>query len=142
MHISDYFTIFAHQMCRNYYILYLLLVCIFAACAPRSIREAQSVVAQADSLWHAGKQYGIDEGDSVTLAQAYETLGSLSLFNFHFSPSYAHACYHYGKLLRAKEHPVEAMQCFINATHTRTRDYHILGRVYSNMGSICCESKA
>ena len=29
------------------------------------------------------------------------------------------------------------MQAFINATHSRTRDYHILGRVYSNMGSIC-----
>ena len=124
-------------MHRKYYILYLLLlVCAFTACTPRSLREAQSVVAQADSLWLAGKLYGMDEGDSATLAQAYETLGSLSLFNFHFSPSYAHACYHYGKLLRAKEHPVEAMQCFINATHSRTRDYHILGRVYSNMGDI------
>lgn len=123
-------------MCRNYYILYLLLVCIFAACAPRSLREAQSVVAQADSLWKEGKLYGMDEGDSATLAQAYETLGSLSLFNFHFSPSYAHACYHYGKLLRAKEHPVEAMQAFISATHSGTKDYHILGRVYSNMGDI------
>ncbi len=91
---------------------------------------------QADSLRAAGQVYGIDAGDSATLAQAYETLGSLSLFNFHFSPSYAHACYHYGKLLRAKEHPVEAMQCFINATHSRTRDYRILGRVYSNMGDI------
>ena len=29
------------------------------------------------------------------------------------------------------------MQCFINATHARSRDYHILGRVYSKMGSIC-----
>ena len=29
------------------------------------------------------------------------------------------------------------MQVFINATHSHTRDYHILGRVYSNMGSIC-----
>ena len=28
------------------------------------------------------------------------------------------------------------MQVFINATHSHTRDYHILGRVYSNMGSI------
>ena len=40
------------------------------ACAPQAVREAQSVVAQADCLWHAGKQYGIDEGDSATLAQA------------------------------------------------------------------------
>ena len=29
------------------------------------------------------------------------------------------------------------MQAFINATHSRTRDYHILGRVYRNLGSIC-----
>lgn len=29
------------------------------------------------------------------------------------------------------------MRCFINATHSRTRDYHILGRVYSNMGDLC-----
>ncbi len=106
------------------------------SCAPKALREAEEVVAQADSMRAAGQMYGIDAGDSATLAQAYETLGSLSLFNFHFSPSYAHACYHYGKLLRAKEYPVEAMQCFINATHSRTRDYHILGRVYSNMGDI------
>ncbi len=106
------------------------------SCAPKSLREAEEVVAQADSLRAAGQMYGIDAGDSATLAQAYETLGSLSLFNFHFSPSYAHACYHYGRLLREKDNPVEAMQCFINATHTRTHDYHILGRVYSNMGDI------
>ena len=60
-------------MHRNYYIVYLLLlVCAFTACTPRSIREAQSIVAQADSLWHEGKIYGVDEGDSATLAQAYE----------------------------------------------------------------------
>ena len=29
------------------------------------------------------------------------------------------------------------MECFINATHSRTRDYHILGRIYSNMGDLC-----
>ena len=127
-------------MCRNYYILYLLLVCIFAACAPRSIREAQSVVAQADSLWLAGKLYGMDEGDSATLAQAYKTLEAIPLpfrEGLGLGSPYAHACYHYGKLLRAKDDPVAAMQAFINATHSHTRDYHILGRVYSNIGSIC-----
>ena len=118
--------------------IYIVLIACLAmmSCAPKALREAEEVVAQADSMRAAGQMYGIDAGDSATLAQAYETLGSLSLFNFHFSPSYAHACYHYGKLLRAKEYPVEAMQCFINATHSRTRDYHILGRVYSNMGDI------
>ncbi len=110
------------------------------ACAPQAVREAQSVVAQADSLWHEGKQYGMDEGDSATLAQAYKTLEAIPLpfrEGLGVGSPYAHACYHYGKLLRAKENPVEAMQAFIAATHSGTKDYHILGRIYSNMGSIC-----
>ncbi len=94
--------------------------------------------------------YGIDEGDSATLAQAYETLEKQSAVSRQLSEffpfvhctsslctSYVHACYHYGRLLRAKDNPVAAMQVFIDATHSRTRDYHILGRVYSNMGDIC-----
>ena len=104
------------------------------ACAPQAVREAEDVVAQADSLWHEGKQYGIDEGDSAELAQAYETLGQWQCLP---TDEYAHTCYHYGKLLRAKENPVEAMQAFISATHSGTKDYHILGRVYNNMGDIC-----
>ena len=110
------------------------------ACAPQAVREAQSVVAQADSLWHAGKQYGIDEGDSATLAQAYETLEAIPLpfrEGLGLGSPYAHACYHYGKLLRAKGNPAAAMQAFISATHSGTKDYHILGRVYSNMGDLC-----
>lgn len=84
--------------------------------------------------------YGVDMGDSATLARAYETLGAIS-FPFRevmgLGSTYAHSCYHYGRLLRAKDNPVEAMQVFIEATHSRTRDYHILGRVYSNMGDLC-----
>ena len=49
------------------------------ACAPQAVREAEDVVVQADSLWHDGKQYGIDEGDSATLAQAYKTLEAIHL---------------------------------------------------------------
>ena len=122
------------------YILYLLTTALLSSCVPRSVREAESVVAQADSLWHNGQMYGVDEGDSATLAQAYETLNMAPLpfrEGTGLDFSYAHACYHYGKLLRAKDDPVAAMQAFINATHSHTRDYHILGRVYSNMGSIC-----
>ena len=109
------------------------------SCAPERLREAEEVVAQADSMRAAGQMYGSDAGDSATLAQAYETLGAIPLpfrEGMGLGSSYAHACYHYGRLLREKDNPVEAMQCFINATHTRTRDYHILGRVYSNMGDI------
>ena len=119
--------------------------CLFIAlssCSNHQFREAQHVVAQADSLWHEGKMYGVDMGDSATLAQAYETLG-------HFPLSWlpllwrgrgerlGEVSYHYGRLLRAKDDPVAAMRVFIDATHSHTRDYHILGRVYSNMGSIC-----
>ena len=136
------------KQCR--YIFYLLILCwIGQGCSSRAVREAEAVVAEADSLWHAGKTYGMDAGDSATLAQAYETLKEHSAFSRQLSEvcpfvpctsllrTYSHACYHYGKLLRAKDDPEEAMRCFINATHSRTRDYHILGRVYSNMGSIC-----
>ncbi|MBQ9602552.1 MAG: hypothetical protein IJR42_01930 [Paludibacteraceae bacterium] len=113
----------------------LLITTLLLSCSPKALREAEEVVAQADSLWHEGKMYGIDEGDSATLAQAYETLNSF-VHRTSSLGTFSHACYHYGKLLREKDNPVEAMQCFINATHSRTRDYHILGRVYSNMGDI------
>ena len=109
----------------------ILWVC-FSSCSLRAIKEAEAVVAQADSLWRNGRRYT----DSLSLAQAYNTLHQLPIINHH-STSYAHACYHYGRLLRDHDDPVSAMQVFINASHSRTHDYHILGRVYSNMGSIC-----
>ena len=143
-HKSSIFALKSDMLLRKKYILFLLACCGLWACTHKVPEETLQVVAQADSLWQAGKMYGVDEGDSATLAQAYETLKDRhsSLFSFVLGPSslrtsYAHACYHYGKLLRAKDDPEEAMRCFINATHSRTRDYYILGRVYSNMGSIC-----
>ncbi len=116
-------------MYGRFHILLLMLLCSLSACTPHTLREAKQTVQQSDSLWRAGQPYA----DSALLAQAYETLGQWALF---CPDDYAHACYHYGKLLREKDNPVEAMQCFINATHSHTRDYHILGRVYSNMGDI------
>ena len=117
-------------MLRKRHIVFCLATCCMMACTSPALREAQETVTQADSLWLAGKAYT----DSAGLAQAYKTLKHGQYFH---ADEYAHACYHYGKLLRAKEDPAAAMECFINATHARTRDYHILGRVYSNMGSIC-----
>ena len=105
------------------------------ACSPRAIQEAKQTVSQADSLWHAGTPCD----DSASLAKAYETLGAIPFLfreGLGVNATYAHSCYHYGRLLRQKENPAEAMQVFINATHSHTRDYHILGRVYSNMGDI------
>ena len=123
---------------KRTYLWFLLMVLCFGceSCMSHAQREAETVVAQADSLWQAGQMYGIDAGDSASLAQAYETLNSF-VHRTSSLGTFSHACYHYGKLLRAKDNPVEAMRVFIDATHSGTRDYHILGRVYSNMGSIC-----
>ena len=116
------------------YGLFLSLAVVLTACTPRSVREAQTVVTEADSLWHNGQMYGIDAGDSATLAEAYQKLDRAQAI---FPDEFAHSCYHYGRLLLKKDNQVEAMQAFLAATHSRTRDYHILGRVYSNMGEIC-----
>lgn len=115
-----------------------LWIVLLSACSPRALHEAQSVVTQADSMWANGQPYS----DSAQLAQAYETLSSfnsplLSILNARLTTDFAHAGYHYGRLLRNHDDPVVAMQVFIETTHSRTDDYHILGRIYSNMGSIC-----
>ena len=132
-----------------FHIGFLVILMLCSSCVSRGVREAQEVVAQADSLWHDGQMYGVDAGDSATLAQAYETLDKSTAFcrrireifpfALHTSSlgTYSHACYHYGRLLREKDDPVAAMEVFINATHSHTDDLHILGRVYSNMGDIC-----
>ena len=103
---------------------------MLTGCSSRALREAQRVVAQADSLRAEGVAYT----DSVTMAEAYNTLEK---WQYLYPTDYARACYYYGRLLRNNDDPVAAMQVFINATHTNTRDYHILARTYSNMGSIC-----
>ena len=116
-------------------IVFCIVICLLScSCSIPQHREAQEVVAQADSLWHEGKMYGVDEGDSATLAQAYEAFRH---FPLSCGEGRGEVAYHYGKLLRAKDDPVAAMQAFIDATHSHTKDYHILGRIYSNMGSIC-----
>lgn len=112
----------------------ILLLAFLSSCSPQELHEARDVVTQADSLRAEGKMYGADIEDSASLAQAYETLRS---WRVCYPTDFVHACYHYGRLLREKENPVEAMQVFIDATHSYTHDYHILGRVYSNMGDIC-----
>ncbi|MBR2265832.1 MAG: hypothetical protein IJ882_04045 [Paludibacteraceae bacterium] len=97
---------------------YMLLGFLLMACVPPSVREAQNVVTEADSLWHNGQMYGIDAGDSVTLAEAYHRLDRAQTI---FPDEFAHSCYHYGRLLRKKDNPAEAMQAFLAATHSRTR---------------------
>lgn len=111
-------------------IILLWVAMLLLSCSPKALREAKDVVAQADSLRAAGQMYM----DSTCLAQSYNTLHA---WRYVCADEYTHACYHYGRLLREKDNPVEAMECFVAASHAHTRDYHILGRVYSNMGSLC-----
>ena len=106
-----------------------LAALLLSGCKSRAVEEAQEVIAVADSLRAEGQGYT----DSVVIAEAYNTLEK---WQYIYPTDYARACYYYGRLLRAKDDPVSAMEVFINGTHSRTKDYHILGRIYSNMGSI------
>ena len=131
MRISEKSSNFAAGMIKNHIIVWVLAAVVLSACAaPKTPEEALRTVAEADSLWLSGRTYS----DSVSLAQAYTDLYRQSNA---YPDEFAHACYHYGRLLRTQNDPVSAMQAFINATHTATTDYHILGRVYSNIGSMC-----
>lgn len=115
-------------------VLLLCLVIVFVSCTPRGVREAQEVVALADSLREAHLVAQDEYNDSTHLAQAYYTLEK---WQWLYPDDFAHACYHYGRILRDKDNPVAAMQVFLAATHSRTHDYHILARTYSNIGDIC-----
>ena len=52
-------------------------------------------------------------------------------------PNDAQALYEQGKALRAEEKQVEAMQCFLEATHCDSKDEALLGRIYSNIANMC-----
>lgn len=118
-----------------------VLLC-FVSCT--DIRHAQGIVAEADSLRTAGAVYD----DSLRLDSAYTTLGCWWNRNI-YPDDYARACYYYGKLLRNRGNQVEAMRCFIAGSYADSfyglfplpwfNDYIILGRIYSNMGTMCHE---
>ena len=92
--------------------------------------KAREVVREAYRMHGEGKAYE----DSVSLAQAYTELNK---WKYLFPTDYVRACYYYGRWLRENEHPVLSMQVLLDATHVRTKDYIILGRVYSNIGTMC-----
>ncbi len=117
-------------MNKSFHIVLLLCALLCLSCSRQKLHEAQSVVAAADSLRTVGQPYT----DSTQLAQAYTTLKHWQTIH---SDDYARACYYYGRLLRSAEHYPEAMTCFINATHSRSKDHNILARSYSNMGIMC-----
>lgn len=114
----------------NIFLSVVVVGCLLlTGCSSRALHEAQEVVKTADSLRAEGKAYT----DSVAIAETYNTLHT---WRYFYPTDYARSCYYYGRLQRAKDDPVSAMQAFINASHSHTHDYHLLGRVYANMGDI------
>ena len=126
-----------------YRLLIIILSCLFCRCYTRagSVREARQVLAAADSVRvNEGRLYD----DSLALAEAYATTGK---WRYIYPNDYARACYYYGYLLRQHGNQVAAMQAFIAGTHAPYiqrvvplpwfNDYHILGRIYTNMGTMC-----
>ncbi len=124
----------------------LLLSCILCVCQDASayvasVQEARRTIAVADSL---RVNEGVAYDDSLALAEAYGTMG---WWRIVYPDDYARACYYYGRLLRSRGNQVVAMQAFISGTHAPYvqrvvplpwfTDYHILGRIYSNMGTMC-----
>ena len=109
------------------------------ACQP--VRDARQTIAVADSL---RVNEGVTCDDSLALANAYTTFGHWRLI---YPDDYARSCYYYGRMLRNRGDQVAAMQAFIAGTHAPYihriiplpyfSDYHILGRIYSNMGTMC-----
>lgn len=124
---------------HHFYIL-LLLAGVVSACTP-AVHESRHTLAVADSLRvNEGRLYD----DSLALAEAYTLLGHWRLI---YPDDYARACYYYGRMLRSRGDQVSAMRAFISGTHAPYvqrvvplpwfTDYHILGRIYTNMGTMC-----
>jgi len=97
-------------------------------------------VAEADSLRSAGQSLSPSafhlspsQSDSTTIASAVSALEPLRLI---YPTAYAHANYYYGRLLREAGNQPEAMLAFLRVIHSRTKDYAIKGRAYSNMGTM------
>lgn len=117
-------------------ILYILFIPLMVGCSHARIDEAERTLTMADSLRAAGQAYN----DSLRLSEAFQTFRARRL---SYPDEYARIGYYYGRHLRAVGDYPAAMQAFIAATHAysylpfHSRDYEILGRVYSNMGSLC-----
>ena len=116
------------------------VVCLFCSCTAEPLSEARKTLDVADSLRvNEGRLYD----DSLALAEAYTLLGHWRLI---YPDDYARACYYYGYLLRQHNNQVAAMQAFIAGSHAPYvrrvvplpwfSNYHILGRIYSNMGTM------
>ena len=128
--------------------------CRQVACG--GVDDARRTIAVADSLRvNAGMAYD----DSIALVRAVEAFDTWSRRTFH-PADYAKANYYYGRLLRNHGDLPAAMLAFLRAAHTdpgyparaaRTGlpfrtvsadEYAMLGRVYSNIGTMCHQAKA
>ena len=124
---------------RRFVHILLLCLLLLAACRPLSPWEAGHVMVEAERTVHEAdslKALGQPMDDSLRLAAAVSVFAR-PITRLRHANGYARACYHYGCLLRRCGSYPEAMQAFLSATHSRTTDYVTLGRVYSNMGSMC-----
>ena len=116
-----------------------LLLLSLSSCT--SVREAQQVVATADSLRNAGQSLSPftfhlspSKSDSAAMADAASALEPFRLF---YPTDYAHANYYYGRLLRTQGNQPEAMLAFLRVVHSRTKDHAIIARSYCNIGIMC-----
>ncbi len=119
----------------------LLLLCLSSCSRVQSIREARTIVAEADSLRSAGQSLSPSafhlspsQSDSTTIASAVSALEPLHLI---YPTAYAHANYYYGRLLREAGNQPEAMLAFLRVVHSRTKDHEIKARSWSNIANMC-----
>ena len=130
----------------DFYILSLLLL-LLSSCTNEHLQEARTTVAEADSLMVVARAEGWYStasgdstcilGDSLRLAEAFCTLSKPSWRPVFYSKDYAHASYHYARLLREHGDYPAAMQAFIHIIHSPTSDHIIKGRAYTNIAELC-----
>lgn len=112
------------------WIVLVVIATLFVACSPQRRQQAEMTVRTADSLRAAGQYYN----DSAALAEAVSTLRPVRLFHPN---SYAHACYHYGRMLIDANSPVIAMEQLLRAEQYAGTDYILRGRILTNIAYIC-----
>ena len=115
----------------NFIVCALIAAQLFS-CTPAKMHDALNVVHQADTL----QAIGADCNDSLHIARAAETLSTVP-FRQIYADDYAHACYHYGRVLRKHDNPAEAMRWFLKITHSRRVNPVILGKAYANIAGMC-----
>ena len=109
-------------------VLLLALTGLFCSCS--QVEDARQVVAEADSLRAVGSLYD----DSLSIAEAAATLSHVRIL---YPTDYARANYYYGRLLRTRGDQPAAMQAFLRAVHSRTKDHEMIARSYCNIANMC-----